>query len=369
VIQEFKKNRLARHENAITWKEQNGGKVLGTFCCCVPEEIIHAAGMLPVRVLGEQEETTEADLHFPTNLCPFCKSCFDQALKGKYDYLDGLVIPNVCNIIKALYGFAKLLLKFPYARFLEVPQRLSSEGVDFFTEELLRFKESLEDFSGKPISDEALRHSIEVYNESRALLERVYELRKRNPPLVSGSEAQEIVMSSMLMPKEQHNQLLRQLLEQIEDRGDPPKQEVRLFMSASIINDTDFLQLVEECGGIVVADDMPMGSRYFFGSVDTSDEPLHALADRYLNKIACPRKMLPDERLAFAMNMMKGTDVRGAIIYDMRACDPHLYEYPLLREKIESEGLPVLFFRSEETATEREQQKADIEAFIEILEG
>jgi len=369
VIDEFRQYRLARHENTIAWKEQNKGKVLGTFCCSVPEEIIHAAGMLPVRILGEHEETTEADLHFPTNLCPFCKSCFDQALKGNYDYLDGLVVPNVCNIIKAMYGFSKLLLKIPYVRFLEVPQRMSSNGVDFFTRELLRFKESLEELSGRQISDGDLHRSIEVYNENRALLARMYELRKSSPPLISGSEAQEIVLSSMLMPKEEHNRLLGQLLEQIEARIDPPEQKARLFISASILGDTDFLQLIEECGGIVVADDMPMGSRYFFGSVDSTDNPLRALADRYLNRIACPRKMLPEERLAFAIKIMKEADARGAIIHNMRACDPHLYEYPLLREKLESEGLPVLFFRSDGTETEREQQRTDIEAFIEILEG
>jgi len=369
VIEEFRRYRPNRHQAAITWKEQNGGEVLGTFCCCVPEEIIHAAGMLPVRVLGEHEETTEADLHFPANLCPYCKSCFDQALKGRYDYLDGLVIPNVCNVIKAMYGFSKLLLKAPYIYFLEVPQRLSSNGVNFFAEELARFKESLEDFSGRQISNEALSHSIEVYNENRALLRRVYELKRRSPPLISGSEAQEIVISSMLMPKEEHNRLLTQLLELIQHRDDPPKQGVRLFISASILDDSDFLRLIEECGGSVVADDMPMGSRYFSSSVDTHDEPFHALADRYLNRIACPRKMLPDDRLAFTTRMMKGADVKGVIIHNMRACDPHLYEYPLLKAKMESEGLPVLFFRGEEIEAEQEQQRADIEAFIEMLKG
>jgi len=368
VIEKFEQSRLNRHQTAIAWKEQTGGKVLGTFCCCVPEEIIHAAGMLPVRVLGEHEETTEADLHFPTNLCPYCKSCFDQALKGKYDYLDGLVIPNVCNMIKAMYGFSKLLLKATYVHFVDVPQRLSSNGVQFFSEELARFKESLEDFSGKPISNEALQHSIGVYNENRSLLEKVYELRRKSTPLVSGSEAQEIVISSMLIPKEEHNRLLAQLLERIEERDDVPGKGIRLFISASVLDDTDFLRLIEECGGIVVSDDMPMGSRYFSGLVASNNDPLHALADRYLNKIACPRKMLPDERLAFTDNMMKGTDAKGVIVHNMRACDPHLYEYPLIRQKMEGQGLPVLFFRGEETETELEQQRADIEAFIEMLQ-
>jgi benzoyl-CoA reductase/2-hydroxyglutaryl-CoA dehydratase subunit BcrC/BadD/HgdB len=130
----------------------------------------------------------------------------------------------------------------------------------------------------------------------------------------------------------------------------------------------DFLKLIEECGGNVIVDDMPMGSRYFFGLVNSEDKPLHALAERYLTKIACPRKMLPADRLAFSLGRMEDAHINGTIIHCMRACDPHLYEYPLLRQEMEHRGIPVLFFRGEETATEFEQQKTDIEAFIEMLQ-
>jgi len=226
----------------------------------------------------------------------------------------------------------------------------------------------LQELSGEPMADEALQTSVGAYNENRALLGRLYEMRKASTSPVSGSEAQEVVISSMLMPKEEHNRMLSQLLEEVNGRDDPPASGVRLFISASVLDDTDFLKLVEECGGMVVADDMPMGSRYFSGTVDSGGDPLRALAERYLNKVACPRKMLPEERMAFASSMMKDANVKGTIIHSMRACDPHLYEYPLLRQKMESEGVPVLFFRGEETETEREQQRADIEAFVEMLQ-
>jgi len=367
VLEEFENYRKTRHQETRAWKSQTGGKVLGTICCCIPEEIIHATGMLPVRLLSEHEPTLEADLHLPTNLCPYCKSWFDQLLKGKYDYLDGVVIPNVCNVVKATYGFSKYLLELPYVYFVDVPQRISSEGVEFFTNVLLDFKKSLEDFSGKQISDEALRHSIDVYNENRTLLDKVYTLRKTFPSVLSGSQAQSMVISSMLMPKEAHNRLLSRVLADIEKADKVSDKRVNLFISASILDDTDFLRLIEECGGNVIADDMPMGSRYFFGMVNSEDKPLHALAERYLTKIACPRKMLPADRLAFSFGRMEGANINGAIIHSMRACDPHLYEYPLLRQEMEHRGLPVLFFRGEETATELEQQKTDIEAFIEML--
>ena len=97
--------RERRHQEARAWKEHTGGKVVGLFCCSVPEELIHAAGMLPVRLLGEHEDTSEADVHFPVNVCPYPKACFDQALKGRYDYLDGMVVPNVCDMVRAMFGF------------------------------------------------------------------------------------------------------------------------------------------------------------------------------------------------------------------------------------------------------------------------
>ena len=368
MLKEFENYRKSRHQETRVWRSQTGSKVLGTICCCIPEEIIHAAGMLPVRLLSEHEPTTEADLHLPSNLCPYCKSWFDQLLKGKYDYLDGIVIPNVCNVVKATYSFSKYLLKLPYVHFVDVPQRISSEGVEFFANVLLDFKKSLEDFSGKPISDEALRYSIDVYNENRTLLDKVYTLRKTFPSVLNGSEAQSIVISSMLMPKEAHNRLLSRVLTDMEKAEKVSDKRVKLFISASILDNTEFLKLIEECGGNVIADDMPMGSRYFYGLVNSESKPLHALAERYLTKIACPRKMLPADRLAFALGRMEGANINGTIIHSMRACDPHLYEYPLLRQEMEHRGLPVLFFRSEETATEWEQQKTDIEAFIEILQ-
>jgi benzoyl-CoA reductase subunit C len=369
VLKDFNDYIVNRHQKAKDWKSKTGGKILGTLCCSVPEELIHAAGILPVRLLGEHEPTTEADIHLPSNLCPYCKSWFDQLLKGKYDYLDGIVIPNVCNIIKASYGFSKHLLKLSYVRFVDIPQRISQGGVEFFTKNLADFKKSLEDFSGKPISDNTLRNSINVYNENRVLLERIYSLRKKNPSIVKGSQAQAIVIASMLMPKEEHNKILSSLIKDLETIQVKPDHRVNLFISASILDDIEFLELIEECGGNVVADDMPMGSRYFYGVVNTNDDLLHSLAERYLTKIACPRKMLPADRLAYSLSRMDGAKVKGTIIHSMRACDPHLYEYPLLRQEMERRGLPVLFFRGEETATERQQQKTDIEAFIEMLQG
>jgi benzoyl-CoA reductase subunit C len=364
--EELKALRQERHNSAVKWKEQTGGKIVGVFCCNVPEELIYAAGMLPVRILGEHEEATEGNLHFPTNVCPYPVSCLDQALKGRYDYLDGLVVPNVCDMIRSMYGTWKLNLKIPYVHFLEVPQRISREGSKFFHESLIKFKDSLETFSGREITAESLARAIHVYNRNRALLGQAAELRKEG--FISGTELQGMVMASMLMPKINMNELLNRYLEEAGKRQ-PNRDGVRIFVSASMLDDTDFFELIEDCGGSVVADDMPMGSRYFSFPVEDANDPFAALAERYLMRIACPRKMLPEDRKRFIENILDGVEVDGAIIHNLKACDCHLYEYPFLKKTLEAKGLPVLFFRGEETETEMETQRDDIEAFVEMLRG
>jgi benzoyl-CoA reductase subunit C len=368
MLESFEEYRDNRHQEAIAWKEETGGKVVGVYCCDVPEELIHAAGMLPVRIMGEHEDSTEADLHFPVNVCPYVKQSFDIALRGQYDYLDGLVVPNTCDIIRAMYGFWKLNTDIPYVRFLEVPQKLSQDGLEFFAEELGRFKESLEEFGGRPITNEALTESISIHNENRNLLMKAQAMKRQESPLLSGSAVHKVVLASTVMPKERHNQLLSQLLSDVEANGESEPAGARLLLSASMLDDSDFIEVIEECGGSVVADDMPMGSRYFNSAVDETADPLAALAERYLMRIACPRKMNAEQRLSFLLDQMEGADVQGVIIHNLRACDCHLYEYPYLRQHLEEAGLPVLFFKGEETETELEQQRDEIEAFIEMLE-
>lgn len=366
MIERFRSVRQNRHEEARAWKERTGGKVVGVFCCNVPEELIYAAGMLPVRILGEHEEATEGNLHFPTNVCPYPKSCLDQALKGRYDYLDGVIVPNVCDMVRAMYGAWKLNIDGASVHFLEVPQRISPTGAEFFRDALGKLRGSLEEISGRKTSDDSLRQAIAVCNRNRALLRQASGLRRER--LISGVELQEMVLASMLMPKEEHNRLMTEYLGEASQRG-PTGDGVPLFLSASMLDDTDFVELIEECGGAVVADDTPTGSRYYHYSVDEGEEPLRALAERHLARVPCPRKMLPDARLQFVTDMLAGSGAQGAIIHNLKACDCHLYEYPYLRQMLESVGLPVLFFRGEETAAELETQRDDVEAFIEVLRG
>jgi len=371
VLQPFTDILHKRHEIAKTWKNQNKRPVIGWNCTYTPEEIIHAMGALPIRILGSMKTaTTRADAYLPRNACSFTRSALDLALRGDYTYLDGLVTSNSCDNFTKTYDLWRHYTKIPYFHFINTPQTNTPKSHEFFYQELLRFKESLEKHFKTPITNKTLQDAIQVYNENRTLLKKVYNLRKKDPPLVSGVEALQVVLSSVLMPKEEHNKLLKQLLKEIPNRSDSPKPGVRLLITGSIMDTTDLLSIVESVGGIAVADDLCTGTRYFWNLVPADKDPLKAVSKRYLNKIPSPFMYdQRQERLNHVKKMIKDYKVEAVINFLLKFCDTHLFDAPLLTQELQDEGLPVLTIEYEHTRSGIAPIKTRIEAFIETIKG
>ncbi len=350
------------------WKSRNK-PVLGYACSYTPEEIIYAGGILPVRVFGSLEPSKLADVYLPVNVCSFAKSCFNRALKGECNFLDGYVVSNSCDNQNKIYDFWRHRTAIHKTYFINTPHSTTEESLKFFIEELGRFKEWLMKSFETEISEENLKNAIKIFNENRRLLKQIYEKRRRNPPLISGSEALEIVLSSMMTPKEEHNKLLQELLNEIEKRKNLPKPGVRLLVSGSVMGNSELLKLIESVGGCVVADDLCTGSRYFWNPVKENGEPMMAIAERYLHKIPCPFMYSSEERIKHVREMVKLFDVEGAIIFTLKFCDVHSFDAPLLAEELrQNEDLPVLCLEWEHTLSGIAQLRTRIEAFIEMLE-
>jgi len=368
ALESFRNLLLTRHDVAKRWKKE-GKPVVGWTCTYTPEEIIYAANALPIRILGSLERIPLADAYLPQNVCSFCRSCFDQALRGKYDYLDGYIVSNTCDNCGMMYDMWKYHVKVPYFYFINTPHTRSKKAHDFFYEEVRRLKESLENNFKIDVSKESLKNAIKVYNENRVLLKKVYDLRKNDPPLISGVEALEIVLSSMLTSKEEHNRLLKQLLSQIKSRTDTPKSRARLLVSGSVMDNTEMMKIIEGTGANVVADDLCTGSRYFWDLVNSTADLLHAIANRYLDKIPCPFTVHSEDRFRHTLEMAKKYDVEGAIIFVLKFCDTHLFDAPILVEELKAQGLPVLYLEWEHAMSGIAQLKTRIEAFIEMVSG
>jgi benzoyl-CoA reductase subunit C len=367
MFQEWYEN---RHEYAKYWKDKTGGKVLGYFCTYVPEEILYAAGVLPVRILGSHEPQDVTEPHIFAMYCPFCRDCLAQGLEGKYDYLDGIMIAQSCLHIRQAYTSWDLHVPAEFSYFLPMPHNVQSpRAVPYLLDELKVFKRSVEGWTGKEISDDDLRRGIEIVNRDRQLMKQVYDLRKREEPPLSGLESMYMVVSSQMTNKEEHARIVEDSLKELQGRtlGRPVGQ--RLMILGSEDDDTEFVQMVESCGSTFVIDDHCTGTRYFWDDVALDgQDPLTAIATRYVNRVPCPSKDWPVRtRVPHILNLAKEWDASGAVILQQKFCDPHELDIPAIKSALEEQGLTTLFLELDVTVPIG-QFKTRVEAFLEIME-
>ncbi|MFX0147568.1 MAG: benzoyl-CoA reductase, bzd-type, subunit N [Candidatus Hodarchaeota archaeon] len=368
MFDQFKEWYENRHDYAKKWKERTGGKILGYFCTYVPEEILYAADILPVRILGSHEPQDVSEPHIFAMFCPFCRDCLAQGLKGRYDYLDGITIAQSCLHIRQAFTSWELHIPVDFSYYLPHPMHVqSTHAVPYLTEELISFKNAIEKWTGKEITDDDIKRGIEIMNKNRQLLQQVYELRKSPNPPLTGLEAMLMVVSSQMVDKREHNKALEELLKKLPSRTlfEPGE---RLMILGSEDDDTEFVAMVEGLGARFVIDEHCTGTRYFNTEVNTNGDPIVSIAERYVNRTPCPSKDWPHRtRLDRILQLAKEYDVQGVIIMQMKFCDPHELDTVIIKETLENNlGIQTLFLEFDVTVPIG-QFKTRVEAFLEII--
>ncbi len=358
-----------RHEYAKEWKARTGRKVLGVFCTYVPEEIAYAAGMLPVRLLGSHEPQDVTEPYLFGMFCPFSRDVLAQGLKGRYDYLNGIAASHTCMHINQSFESWSLHLPVERSLFVSMPSHVQSPRArPFLTAQLELFKTQLEEWTGKTITDEDLDRAIDVYNTNRRLMWDVYNLRKSANPPITGLETMYVALAEQMMDKEEHNQLLRELLEELKTRKLDRNPGARLMIVGSEDDDTEFLKMVENVGATIVVDDHCTGTRYFWNEVECiGDNRLESLANRYLDRSPCPNRDWPARRrFPLIGQMVKDFGVQGVIIIQQKFCDPHEADIPALTAFLKKGGIPTLFLEFDVTVPVG-QFRIRVEAFLETI--
>ena len=359
--------------------KDQGQKVIAYLCSLVPVEIITAAGCVPFRIRGDvHEPITRGDTNLETIACPFMRSCFDVTLKGRYDFSDGLIIPHACDSMARTYSTWRYSLGLPYSHFINVPHTLSASSMEFFVAELNTFRKSLGRFVGKEILDDDLAQAIDLYNENRDKAKALYELRKPDPPLVSGAELAKILTVGMSLPVTESNELFDEVLEKLTQRNKAPYAKgPRILIDGACVDNIDFIKLIEDSGANVVADSLCIGTRDYWPHTDIEGDPMKALAHRYLDKINCPRTYREktgetyQEDLASRFgdigSLSKEFNVDGVILYIYKYCDPFGFEVPARKAYLDSINMPVLYLEDEYSAGTIGRLRTRIQVFLEII--
>jgi benzoyl-CoA reductase subunit C len=356
------------------WKRSTGGKVMGSFPMNFPGELAHASGALPV-ILQEADDpiTVGHGLLYPF-YCGFTRSIVDQAAKGDFAVLDGILFGDHC--VQLLGAADAVRTQLPNTRV--VFNQLISSMNDPWThgramESFQGLKRELEDLVGHVVSDASIHASIGIFNQNRRLIRRLYDLRRQGLIGLTSRQMQHIVKSSMVMDKERHTALLESLVSDLESRPAGPGRGVRLHLSGHFCQapKLELLDMIESCGAIIVGDDLYHGLRYVSTDVREGGDAIDALAEWYMARntnVPCPTRVQNNvDWDGFLLKAVKQERADGVIVLMAKFCEPHMYYYPEVKEAFERAGMPHLLIETEHESVALEGMRTRVETFVEVL--
>jgi benzoyl-CoA reductase subunit C len=357
--------------------KKEGRKVIGYMTALTPVEILTAAGVVPIRLKGFMDEAiTKGDAFMESIVCPFVRSAFDAAVKGRFSFMDGMVLPHQCDSIDRTSDVWAYNLQLPYFHFLNVPHMTGDPSFEFMKEILRIFISTLENFTGTKITSETLSQAIKAHNENRRLIRELYGLRKSNPPLISGTEMMKVLVAAMGLPVDESSALIESVIGEVTQRRSAGNgKRTRVMLIGDQIDDVALADIIEGAGAWLVMDDISIGAKMHWADADVNAEPVHAIAERILRKLKLPTLAESgvtyeeglEARFGHLKRHIKEFGVDAAILFIYKYCDPYGFEVPTVKSYIESNGVPVLYIEDEYSTSSLGRTKTRIEAFLEMI--
>jgi len=356
------------------WKLRTGGKAVGCFPVYTPQELIAAAGCLPVSLFGArgQIEIDHADSRIQSFVCSIARSTLELGLAGHLDWLDGFVVPSICDVARNLSGVWQHNFPGHFTFYLHLPQNVDSPAaVGYYRGELERLRRGLAELSGHPVSAVALAEAICVYNRNRALLAQLGQKRAACPEQWPASHIYALAAAGNVLPRAEHNALLERALALGENNPRPKRDFVRVALRGAFCEQPplELLDVLEEAGCAVVDDDLQIGARFFLAPVAENGDPLDALVQAYMHGTVLTPVNNPGlrSRSEALLRHIRERALQGVIFASPKFCEPALYDVVPLKRAVEKTGLPTLEFEYEEKMTVFETVRMQAETFVESI--
>lgn len=349
---------------------RKGGEGLQTVaytCSYVPEEILLAAGLTPIRMIPEPGPAS-ADAYVHPNTCSYVKSLLAAGLAGAAAGSGAVVFANSCDGMRRLNDLWTEYVPAVPALFLDVPKKKDAASVEFFAAELRRLAAALEEtLTGARVTGEGLEEAIAACNRVRLLMDEVFSHQRGVNTGVTGRSVLELCLEGARTHPVEFARRLEEYLAGAPRRGETGREERRIVLTANVVDRPDLVSVIEELGGRVVVLDSCIGARHYERLVRSrTGDPFRALAERYLEKASCARLEGIEERFQRLKRLAVDSDADGILYSTMKFCDAYLYEAPLLRMTSEDAGISFLFLENDYAGSGLEQVRTRVEAFLAV---
>ncbi len=355
-------------ETVARWRE-GGGLVVGHFQVYFPEEIAHAAGMLPFKMRGAPLEPDQADSHFGSYLCSILKTSLELSVSKRVE-LDVFFSHPICDAARNLAAIWGRNHDYP-SQILYLPQNPNSSGsVDYLRHEYDRARRVIEEIAGREISDDDLQRSVEVFNENRRLMRELYEIKSERPWLIAAEDAYALVALAGMIPREEHNELLSTLLPLVRERTNKKEDRIRLVFEGGFCEQPPF-DLVRMLGrtSYVVDDDFLIGLRWITSDVPSEGDPLRSLAEAYIeaSSYSPVQHDLRKPKEQMLLERIRESGAEAAILSAAKMCEPGLEEQVAYTHALDEAGISYFVTEFEENMSSFDQLEMQLETFVENL--
>ena len=341
---------------------------IGFFCPYVPEELLHAAGFLPLRLMGTSVKMSHVQAHLPSNCCHLVKSSLESLLQGELDFLQGVIFSQTCDSMQGLSDIWAHQRRFPIHFNLMIPTNLDSEhSRGYLKAEVERFKEFLESHSSR-MTSQRIKASIQLFNRIREKLGEIYARRRKGLTPWPGRFFAQIIRAGYLLDRERYLELLNELLNALPEKTEEGENLIPVYLAGNMAHSESYFSLIEEAGAMVVQDDLCSGARTLRLMVPEDIDPIEALTQRYFTSFFCPTKhkgyRAHEETL---LEDVQKSGAKGVIFLLYKYCEAHYFDYPDLKAALESKGIPCLLLDVEDPSHSLGQLKIRLQAFVEML--
>ena len=361
---------------AREWKAAvPGRKVIGYMPVYVPREIVHAAGMLPLGILGggADMEVIHGDAYYQSYICRIPRSTIEMAINGKLDFVDGMMFPSICDVIRNLSGIWKLLFKDKYVRYFDAPQNFREEvGGVFYANEMRELRDGLANLAGREVTDDDIRRSIVVYNENRRWVNEVYDFRSAFPWKAPSAEVYLLMRAGMVLPPEEHTLLMREYLAAAEAANRPIRDNCRVVLTGAFCEQPplSLIKSLEMSGCYIVDDDLMLISRWLLEDVPTEGDPIENLSRAFLlHSAETAAKYEPDvaRKGSYLIDTVRKRKADGVIFAAPSFCDPALLDKPMIISRIEPLGIPYIHIQYAENSSQMQPIREQSGTFADSI--
>lgn len=342
---------------AKKWKANEADRILvGYLPIYVPREIIHAANGLAVGTMGagDRKQIIKGDAYYQSYICHLPRGIIEMGLDNNFDDFDGFLFPAICDCIRNLSGMFKIINRGKFTRYFDYPQNFNKDiGGHFYKDLLLTILQDMKLINGVEVTTEKLNHSITLFNTNRKLVEELYSLRQNFPWRLSAVDVYHIIRAGMVIPVEEHNQILEEVLDLLQTDFGEPMDNIRVIISGSFCEQPPIglIKSIEMAGCYIVDDDFMLGSRWINGDINNnSNDPINELVDAFLTQSG-PSSALYDVGNPKGKKLtqkVKEKNADGVIFCAASFCDPALLDRPTLQKACDDEGINHINFQFHE---------------------